>query len=140
MGMDITSAFNNKFDRWYSAREWTFLLGIALAYGWKPSGTVRDGDANWGGYYDSNDQQYVTPDDARNLSLALSRALDDHLSRPPIMPARNGPAMSALLELERKFQGSKGFKRRPLPTDFESLARLVASLRDTAAKGGFWIW
>src|SRR5262245_28959418 len=52
---------------------------------------------NWNGGYGSNDGQFVTPEDARNLSLALSRALDDDLSRQATMARPNDSrAMSAM--------------------------------------------
>jgi hypothetical protein len=101
-------------------------------------GTIIVGGEDWKGGYGSNEGQFVRPDDARNLSLALSRALDDRLSRRATMARPNDrcPAMKCIRELERRF----GVASEGPPTDYASLARLVAEFRDIAAKGGFWIW
>lgn len=104
---------------------------------------------DWNGTYFSNDGQYVTPPDASNLAAALTRALDDRLSRMPRLVA-------IIRQEERRFrQELKGIRphRRfvnvipfdrvqrqsedDFTIDYEWMAIRVAELRDTAAAGGF---
>ena len=70
---------------------WRFCLDVALRNGWQPEGTrapdlvfygpdgsVREErvpDDEWNGGYCSNDGQWVTDSDARNLAAALDRAI-----------------------------------------------------------------
>ena len=71
-------------DIWVNSFDWGQMLRLAQLYGWQPAGTViNEEDLNdfpngeWGGGYQTNDWQRVTADDARNMTEALERALND---------------------------------------------------------------
>ena len=74
----------------FSMSAWRQLLELALRGGWVPAGTLlpeKDNrqipidngrwNVNWGGHYCSNDAQFVTAEDAANLTIALERILPD---------------------------------------------------------------
>ena len=84
MGYDL----HNKYGDYFCATvaSWDFLLDIARKHGWEPSGTLapefnEGGEtsafdrANWAGGYFSNDFQRVSDNDARNIAVALRKAL-----------------------------------------------------------------
>ncbi len=77
MGVDLRSDNDTIFR--FSHREWEFNLNFAQACGWEPEGTKKPKNfgffRRWHGRYDTNDGQYVLPNDAQNLSLALTRAM-----------------------------------------------------------------
>ena len=62
------------------AISWARLLALAEMYAWEPSGTTEPhGEPldDWVGGYNSNDGQYVAPEDAKAMGDALGKALDD---------------------------------------------------------------
>ena len=73
MGVDLIGRRNSRF----SAGAWDYCLEVAVAFGWKPAGTVTplDFSGEWSGTYCSNDFQIVTDKDARALAAALHRAI-----------------------------------------------------------------
>jgi hypothetical protein len=82
MGIDLS----NKYGDWFRASfgAWGDLLQMANKHGWEPAGTRTpvhwdvDGPKpaeEWCGTYFSNDGQWVTDDDARNIASALRKAL-----------------------------------------------------------------
>jgi hypothetical protein len=56
---------------------WHYCLDVAIAFGWKPAGTIAplDFTGEWCGSYYGNDSQIVTDKDARALAAALYRAI-----------------------------------------------------------------
>ena len=56
---------------------WHYCLDVAIAFGWKPAGTIapRDFTGDWCGRYYGNDFQIVTNKDARALAAAVHRAV-----------------------------------------------------------------
>ena len=78
MGMLLANKSGNSI-RWGHI-SWTRLLSLAEMYGWEPSGTTEPhGEPldDWVGGYNSNDGQYVAPEDAKAMGDALGKALDD---------------------------------------------------------------
>lgn len=91
MGMDLVRG-NKSFS--FSAIGWRELLELAVAFGWRPAGTlyavadlvllepghvaeeVARREREWGGWYTSNDWQRVTDVDAHALAMALYRAVE----------------------------------------------------------------
>ena len=73
MGVDLIGRGGASFN-WDS---WRKCLGIAIAFGWQPDGTIAppDHDGDWNRGYFSNDLQEVSDSDARALGLALHRAV-----------------------------------------------------------------
>jgi len=56
------------------------VLELSLAYNWIPKGTILNpmegnNSRDWNGSYDSNDGQYVIPEDSINLAEALGIAI-----------------------------------------------------------------
>jgi hypothetical protein len=103
--------------------------------------------------YGDGNGQHVTPDDARNLSLALSRALDDNLSVLPRLALRHryfdkgdslpGLGLSEVGNMSEEELGWRVMRAVGFPSDKEiahlKRTKQVAALKDTAAKGGFYI-
>lgn len=59
--------------------QWGSILRLARAYGWEPAGTEAPPGWRgkpWTGLYEPACEQRVPAEDARQLSLSLSRALD----------------------------------------------------------------
>lgn len=78
MGMRLENKSGNSI-RW-GHESWARLLSLAEMYGWEPSGTTEPhGEPldDWVGGYNSNDGQYVSPEDAKAMGDALGKALDD---------------------------------------------------------------
>jgi hypothetical protein len=75
MGMD----FQGHGDASSSLQTWVAVYNVALAFGWKPAGTVAPemfpGPGRWDGTYFTSDFQKVRDDDAIALAAALRRAL-----------------------------------------------------------------
>jgi len=85
MGMLLANKSGNSI-RWGHI-SWARLLSLAEMYGWEPSGTTEPhGEPldDWVGGYNSNDGQYVAPEDAKAMGDALRKALDD-------IPDHDGP-------------------------------------------------
>jgi hypothetical protein len=61
----------------FNSAAWGSSLVVAEAFGWEPTGTIMpdDCEGTWNGSYFSNDLQRVTRQDARELGLALHRAI-----------------------------------------------------------------
>lgn len=84
---------------------WHQMLALAAAFGWDPQGTMApdDFERQWDGTYCSNDFQRVTDADARNIGLALHRALDAARNEMPLTQdqeeALNGVDLSYMREL-----------------------------------------
>jgi hypothetical protein len=76
MGVDFISDHGDTSFNWPA---WRGCFELALAFGWKPAGTVApcdyDGPGRWDGTYFRNDLQAVTDEDASALAVALRRAL-----------------------------------------------------------------
>jgi hypothetical protein len=79
MGMDLKNRAGEELR--FGTVGWTFLIHFAERYGWQPRGTLPpeslEPGRQWEGNYDSNDGQYVTPEDARDLAAAVARGLAD---------------------------------------------------------------
>lgn len=89
MGMEFFPKSRETKPRqfWATWRGWGDLYDVAILGGWEPQGTQYFGyydmgnphenppDPDWGGHYFSNDCQFVTAEDARNLADALDRVL-----------------------------------------------------------------
>jgi len=78
MGIDLFG--RGEAEARFSHDGWRNCLNLALAFGWRPAGTVHRheymGPPNgWPGDYVTNDFQLVTDDDAKALATALRRAL-----------------------------------------------------------------
>ena len=85
MGYDLRNKQGDYFGANIDA--WDHLAEAALAFDWKPAGTLHPTDnelsgeplerfeARWIGGYLSNDYQRVTDEDARELAAALRRAI-----------------------------------------------------------------
>ena len=65
-------------DASFNWQAWRYCLDIAVAFGWRPAGTIAPTDygGEWNGTYCTNDLQEVTDDDARALGEALHRAVN----------------------------------------------------------------
>jgi hypothetical protein len=88
MGVDFYSSDGKFYFTWWA---WRRVFDLAIEHGWEPAGTEApsweepDGctgqpsydPKEWNGGYFSNDGQYVTPEDARNLADALERVIND---------------------------------------------------------------
>lgn len=91
MGTDLSGA-GGSFR--FSAFAWHQVIQLGRLHGWNPAGTeaaewdepgatperlraMAEDRAAWTGGYDTNDHQWVTDADARNLAAALERALPD---------------------------------------------------------------
>ena len=80
MGVDLMRYNESMSYNWHG---WRHVLKTAVKYGWKPAGTVNEIDEagqpilDWDGTYFSNDYQYVTVEDAKNLAEALERAISE---------------------------------------------------------------
>ena len=92
MGVDL---IRNNEEMGFNWSGWRKILEIAFNHGWKPTGTVNDIDQDgkpiqdWSGTYFSNDYQYVTDEDAKNLAEALERAIsefDEELYMKKVLP------------------------------------------------------
>lgn len=61
----------------FSRSAWISCLWIARSFGWEPEGTTQENDLcnKWDGTYFTNDYQSVSDKDAKNLSIALNRAI-----------------------------------------------------------------
>ena len=85
MGYDLRNKQGDYFGANIGA--WDHLTEAALAFDWKPAGTLHPIDdefggepfltfeARWDGGYFSNDYQRVTDEDASELAAALRRAI-----------------------------------------------------------------
>jgi hypothetical protein len=145
MGMDLVRGRDVCF---VSSIFWTECLELAVAFGWKPAGTlyaiadlpdepadVRANElarrkANWGGWYTSNDWQRVTEIDALAFAAALYRAvsaIDRGLDLTP-------DQMGALIRMEsEEINDSLEIVKRPVrPAS-------VARIANFASKGEFEI-
>jgi hypothetical protein len=72
--------------------QWTLLLSLVNAFGWRPEGTRAPEDVapnEWQGVYAPGDGQELTRDDALALADALDRALDDI----PDLAVERGPTL-----------------------------------------------
>lgn len=83
MGVDLVNDRENSFHlNWHS---WHVLCEMAMVRGWEPAGTILDQEPEpdnddameWDAGYGSNDGQYVTPDDAKQLAAALECFTDE---------------------------------------------------------------
>ena len=78
MGMDLSGSQGAMSMNWAG---WRKLLQTAEKHGWQPSGTeppwYYEDPTEWEGGYFSNDGQYVTEADAKNIADALQRAEDE---------------------------------------------------------------
>jgi hypothetical protein len=74
MGMDLVGKGG---DFRFNIFGWRAVLALAQMNGWKPAGTVLEGEAGWAGGYDTNDGQTVTSEDAAQLADAVEQALPD---------------------------------------------------------------
>src|SRR5262245_49103315 len=129
MGMSVL-ADKEELDLDFNHHSWSSLLAIAYDYGWRPAGThikiealrfvdracndedLQEQVSEWDGNYSPCGMfQSVTEEDARTLSAALSKALDDDFRRAGI----KGKEMRYWMPRAR-------------------------ALRDTAAAGGFDIF
>jgi hypothetical protein len=74
MGVDLIGRGGDVSFNW---SYWRACLGIAIAFGWQPAGTIAhpDHDGDWDGGYFTNDFQEVSDSDARALGVALHRAV-----------------------------------------------------------------
>ena len=84
MGMDLTG--RQGYFR-VGGGTWGDWLKAAKECGWEPAGTEKPDfrrcmddpclcrEAEWGGWYNSNDHQRVTAEDAKALSQALAHAI-----------------------------------------------------------------
>lgn len=81
MGYDLTNDRGENFH--ISLDEWFQIRRLARMYGWEPLGTeppehLKDEEKKkWRGGYNSNDWQYVTKEDSKNLIKALKLAYLD---------------------------------------------------------------
>ena len=134
MGVSLqgTRSYFNANWATYSA-----LMATGYECGWQPMGTVLDwcpycpdcgghSDGNWDGDYSSNEGQFVTDEDARELAKALRRSFDDAVRLP--LAAR------CLLHWDSKTGGSKEFVSRQ---DVESF---VTPFAEFCEEGGFYIY
>jgi hypothetical protein len=83
MGMDLSGA--GGYFRW-SARGWSQILNLGLEHGWEPTGTGPPRGmlkADCSGIYHGNDGQLFYARDAKNLAVALERALADLAPKKP---------------------------------------------------------
>ena len=91
MGYDLS---NGKEHFRLSTVSFYKALGLAQTFGWIPKGTVRPqkmGELEkWDSEYYTNSGQYVTPEDANNLAVALEKALENipDLENPPVYPIK----------------------------------------------------
>lgn len=81
MGMTLRGV-GGEFD--FGVSRWRQILRLASAYGWQPAGTVFNErkakllpGQEWSAGYETNDEQIVTAQDARNIADALEQALAD---------------------------------------------------------------
>jgi hypothetical protein len=74
MGVDLIGRGGDASFNWGC---WRTCLGIAIAFGWQPAGTIAHPDhhGDWDGGYFTNDLQEVSDSDARALGVALHRAV-----------------------------------------------------------------
>jgi hypothetical protein len=82
MGIDINGAGGY---RSFSFRGWGDAQLLALLHGWEPQGTYiewEDPPQHLGYYYNSTSGQSVRADDAWNMAMALTRALDTLVLTP----------------------------------------------------------
>src|SRR4051812_8779901 len=79
MGMHLVNAAENTFE--FSVISWYKVLNLARICGWAPAGTTApedwDCEEAWDGRYHTNYGQWVTPNDAQGIALALQVGLDD---------------------------------------------------------------
>jgi hypothetical protein len=72
--------FNDKSEISFNFFDWGHVLELALHYGWTAIGTEQrdlENYKDWNGSYTSSDWQYVLPEDAINIAIALEKALMD---------------------------------------------------------------
>jgi hypothetical protein len=91
MGVDLSGRHG---DLYMNHITWAHCLRIALAFGWKPEGTEAPdyGDSvlttspdKWDNMnYVSNSYQWVKDTDAKKMSAAILRALDESKTLQPI--------------------------------------------------------
>jgi hypothetical protein len=73
---------------------WTRAYAFAIEGGWEPKGTLpakrfsQDVRAAWQGWYDSNDGQIITADDASNMAAALEKMV---VTLPVLVPKESTP-------------------------------------------------
>lgn len=85
MSMDLIGVGGScNFNVW----SWAHILQLAVAHGWKPTGTVHEAP-EWGGNYWSNDGQEVTDADAAAIADAIERALPDVPDHDALAHKRN---------------------------------------------------
>jgi hypothetical protein len=103
MGVVVQRSSREEDGRLYSWNGWGFLFNLAVENGWEPQGTVLEpheevlwmcgedvpeaviekwigeyeDTVEWNGSYFINDGQWVTTEDARNMTNALTRALEN---------------------------------------------------------------
>lgn len=78
MGFDL-----RRGDDVFSVSKWTWTRAYAFAIegGWAPKGTLpakrfsKQQRKEWQGWYDSNDGQIISAEDASNMSMALERMM-----------------------------------------------------------------
>jgi hypothetical protein len=130
-----------------SATFWEECLELAIAFGWRPAGTlyaiadlcllddrpdVRAAEEarrerEWGGWYISNDWQRVTDVDAWALAASLSRAIAAIERALKLTPDQK--------EALNRMETHTGLLSSKCPVDPASLKRIV----DFVSKGGFEI-
>src|SRR5262249_46205356 len=73
MGVDLIGRGGASFN----SDSWRKCLGIAIAFGWQPAGTIAppDHDAGWDRGYFSNALQEVADAESRALGVAIHRAV-----------------------------------------------------------------
>lgn len=108
MGYDLTNDRGENFH--ISLDEWFQIRRLARMYGWEPLGTeppehLKDGDKKkWPGRYNSNEWQYITKEDSKNIAKALTIAYWD-LPKENIEPDPfmffSGPARKAVISFLR---------------------------------------
>lgn len=81
MGYDLTN--NRGEDFRFSIYGWSQIQRLAIKYGWEPLGTEppehykEEDKKEWSGNYNTNDWQYVTKEDSKNMAKALTFAYYD---------------------------------------------------------------
>lgn len=82
MGIDLNGC--GGYER-FTFTGWGDVQLLALLHGWEPQGTYieyEDSPVWQGYYYNANSGQTVRKDDAWNIAVALTRALDNLVATP----------------------------------------------------------
>ena len=122
--------FGEQGHQRFSGWAWAYCLAQAMAFGWKPEGTVAPKyfHGEWSGTYEGSDFQTVTDSDARSLGEALERTIMRTSEDALVIPDQTPEAIEC----------SKMMQLVSEPTIADEIS-LLQRLAKFALKGGFEI-